>query len=280
VVYGQKMQELKFEVVVNADLCSEVEGVVAFGEFSSPKGTAVVYPDELTELTSFYADLLLGRPFPLTLATRKVARIGRLVSLALFLHRDLAVHPRMPALVAAASLVDQLRLVGLAHVDPDLARFFKFLVACLPPGLSKSEQKDRLVTAVGWIREYVLEDRLPSLPPAPATPTIFDVGTNGFVLAQSAPKVPLEDGWVELFRQGYLRGALFGLDKDGRRAVLAARKSHFLEFDLRRASEALNEVEGAMGEPAGWVTDGLWLEGPEGGTRLLIADVQKVLVRV
>lgn len=272
------MEELRFEVVIDPDVDPKVENVVAFGEFTSPEQTAVIYPDDPALLVNFYSDLILGRPFPLTLVTRIVNTIGKIVSLALFLHRDLAIHPRMTSLVAAATLVDQLRLVGLAHIDPDLARFFKFLVSYMPPGLSKDQQKDKLVTVVGWVREYILEDRLPSLPRSSPPPVVFDIGTNGFVLAHT--KSSMEDGWIELYRQGYLRGALFGSDREGRRAVLAARKSPFLSFDLKKAAEILNETERAMGEPPGWATDGLWMEGPPNGTLLLISAITSVLVRV
>lgn len=272
------MEELRFEVIIDPDLSPEIENVVAFGEFTSPNGTAAIFPDGALALTRFYGDLVLGRPFPLTLVLRKIDTIGKIVSLVLFLHRDLAIHPKMPALVAAASFVDQLKLVGLAHIDPDLARFFKFLVSYLPPTLSRSDLKKRLVTVVGWIREYLLEDRLPALPPAPPIPRILDVGTNGFVLAEG--QCPLEDGWVELFRQGYLRGALFSPDRDGRRIVMVARKSPFLDFDLRKAADILNEAEQAMGEPPDWVTDGLWLNSPPKGTLLLVSAITKVFVRI
>lgn len=272
------MEELRFEVLIDPDLDPEVENVVALGGFTTSKGTAAVYPDDRTALTNLYSDLILGRSLPLTLKARKIDTVGKLVAVALFLHRDLAIHPRMPSLIASASFVDQLQVVGLSHIDPDMARFFKFLLAYMPPDLPKSKQKDRLVTVVGWIRDFLLEDRLPSLPPAPKPPVIFEVGTNGFVLAEA--RSSLEDGWIELYRRGYLRGALFGLDKDGRRTVLAARKSPYLTFDLRKAAEVLNEAEKAMGEPPAWEADELWLEGPPQGTFLLVSAITKVLIRV
>ena len=125
-----------------------------------------------------------------------------------------------------------------------------------------------------------MEDRLPALPPEPEPPRPFDYGTNGFVLAQAAPKAPLEDGWVELYREGYLRGALFSPPEQDRRTVLVARKSPFLAFDLWKAAEVLNEAERAMGEPPGWLADELWLRGPEQGTLLLVSAITKVLIRV
>ncbi len=270
------MEELCFQVLIDPDLGPDVENVVALGEFKSPSGTAAIFPDN--SLSSFYGDLLLGRPFPLKLVTRKIDSVGKVLTLALFLHRDLAIHPKIISLVAAASLVDQLQLVGLAHIEPELTRFFQFLMAYLPPSLSKTELQNRLVTAVSWIRDYLLEDRLPALPPAPAPPRVLDIGTNGFVLAECNGS--LEDGWINLYRQGHLRGLLFGPDRKGRRMVLAARKSLFLAFDLRKAAEILNEAENAMGEPSGWATDGIWLEGPPEGTRLLLSAITQVMIRV
>ncbi len=273
------MQELQFEVLIDPDLESEVEGVVAFGDFKSPKETAIIYPADASALASFYRDLILGRPFPLSFRVRRLDSLGKLLAMALFLHRDLAIHSRMPSVVASVSFVDHMGIVGLAHVDPELSRFFKFLSSYLPSDLPKTKQMDRIKTVVEWIGEYVREDRLPSLPPKSPSPLVFDSGTDGFVLAENK-RGSMDDGWEDLFRRGYLRGALFGPDKDGRRIVLAARKSPFLAFDLRKAAEILNEAERAMNEPPEWVTDGLWMEGPKDGTLLLVSAITQVLVRV
>lgn len=272
------MEELRFQVVVDSRLDREVDGVLAFGDFVSG-GDAVVYPDDPTALSCFFLDPIQGRPYPLTLVIRSIHTVGHLVSVALFLHRDLAIHPAMPALVMAASLVDELKLAGLAHIDRDLARFFQLLEGYLPPNLSKKAQQERLGTAVGWIRQYVLDGQLPALPVEPAPPRILDVGTNGFVLAESVLKVSLESCWVELYRQGFLRGAVYGQPrKDGHRRVLVARKSTLLAFDLRKVADILNEAETAMGEPPGWVASSLWLKSDS--TLLKPEDVTKVLVRV
>lgn len=274
------MDELRFEVVIDPTLGPEVEGVVAFGEFV-PKGElAAVYADSRTALTEFYVDLLQGRPFPLKLVTREVQTIGRLVAVTVFLRRELAINPVMPGLIAAANLVDQLGLVGLAHIDRDLGRFFKLLTAYLPPNLSRKEQQIRIATTVGWVYQYVFEGQLPALPVEPEPPRPFEYGSNGFVLAEAVAGASLEDGWVELYRAGYLRGALFSPPREDRRCVLVARKSPFLAFDLRKAAEVLNEAEAAMGEPPGWLADEQWLRGPQEGTLLPIAAITQVLVRV
>jgi len=269
------VEELRFQVIVDAKVAREVDGVLAFGDFE-PGDDAVVYPDDHTALPRFFLDLIQGHPYPLTLVTRSIHTIGRLVSVALFLHRDLAIHPAMPGVVAAASLTDELGLAGLAHIERDLSRFFRLLEGYLPPNLGRKAQQERLGTAVGWVREYVLEGSLPALPVEPAPPKVLDIGTDGFVIAEGSA---LEDCWVELYRQGFLRGVVFGpARKDGRRAVLVARKSRLLPFDLRKAAEVLNEAEKAMGEPPGWLAGelGLLCEG----TLLRAEDVTKVLIRV
>jgi hypothetical protein len=269
------VEELQFEVVVNPDIQPEVENVVAFGAgFTSPEGTAAIFHD----IPTFYEELALGRPLPLALALRDVAAVGKVLAISLFLHRDLALHPKTLSLVAFADFVDRLGVVGLAHIDPDVARFFGLLTTYLPSDLSPSELRGRLVTVVGWVREYLLEDRLPAFLSAHPMPRVLDIGTNGFVLAEGVE--PLIEGWVDLYRQGYLRGVLFGPDCENRRTVLAARKSQFLTFDLRKAADILNETERAMGEVSGWVADELWLWGPRGGTQLPASAVMKVLVRV
>jgi hypothetical protein len=62
--------------------------------------------------------------------------------------------------------------------------------------------------------------------------------------------------------------------------VLAARKSSYLSLDLNKAASLLNEMETVLGEPAEWVTDGLWLRGPERGTLILPTTLLNVFVRI
>ncbi len=262
------MEELHFQVLVLDPEVPFPEDAVCFGKGAS------------FGLRGFYEDLIMGRPFPLVFATRGIRDIQTVVAISLFLHRELAINPATPNLVVAAELVDKYENAGLAHIDYDLGRFFRFVKRFLPPGLSKKELESRLVSAVAWMREYVLEGRLPAMPGEPPSPRIIDRGTNGFVVAEAPAKSRLDEVWVELFRQGFLRGVVFGATSGDRRQVLIARKSGFLTFDLARAAEIFNEAERAMGELPGWEATELWLVGPEDGTLLLPSMLLDVLVRV
>jgi len=273
-------REITLKVLIG-ELPEDVEAVHYGVEV--PDVVSYVSTGEQTALSKFYYDLLLGRPVPLAFYTSEVGGVDTMLAISLFLHRDLAVNPKFPALVAAADLVERLSVQGMAHIDRDLARFLKFLRVYLPPsGLSKREQGSRLQMVMTWIREFVMEDKLPNMPVEPEPPRVIDTGTNGFVMAEAARGADLYEGWVELYREGFLRGVLFSPPVSDRRKVLVARKSHFLEFDLRQAAEVFNEGEKAMGEPAGWVMPhgSDWLEGPEGGTLLLVSVIRDVLCRV
>lgn len=262
------MEELHFQVLVlDADVPFP-EGAVCFGAGSDLK------------LRRFYEDLIMGRPYPLVLATRGIPDLQTVLAICLFLHRDLAINPATPNLVVAAELADAYENAGLAHIDYDLGRFYRFVKRFLPPDLSKKELESRLVSVVTWVRQYVLEGRLPAMPGEPPSPRIMDRGTNGFVVAEAPAKSRLDEVWVELFRQGFLRGVVFGAASGDRRQVLIARKSAFLTFDLARAAGIFNEAEQAMGELPGWEATELWLSGPPEGTLLLPSWVIAVLVRV
>lgn len=273
------MQELKLQIVIDESLDSEVEGVVALGDFT-PKGdnplTAVYSVDDLH---IFYRDLVFGRPFPLVLVTRSLSNMGQLLAVILFLHRDLAIHPGIPGLIAAVNLMDGYGTVGLAHVDRDLSRFLKLAQAALLKASDRATQQAVLETVVGWVRAYVLEGAYPALPPLPEPPRVVDRGTDGFVFAVSTHK-DLVVGWEELYRQGFLRGVLMQQAADDRWNVLAARKSPYLSFDLKKAASILNEAEGAMGEERGWSTDGFWLKSPSEGTLILPSALLQVFLRI
>jgi hypothetical protein len=271
------MQELRLEVVIDPKLPKFVPGAVALGDFEPDKAMAVYREGDLS---GFFADLIMGRPFPLKLVVRDIHSLGTLVSIVLFLRRDVALQPAAASLVTAVNMFERWGVAGLAHVEPDLARGLLLLSNFVPSGLSRKDQEDRLALAINWIADYVLKGDLPVMPPEPEPPRVIDQGTDGFVLAEGAEGVPLEYGWIILFRQGFLRGALFSPPKNDRRLVLVAKKSLWLNLDLHRAGEIFNEAEKAMGEYPGWNADGLWLRGPQQGTLLLISAMTKVLVLV
>lgn len=229
-------------------------------------------------LTSFFEDVLLGRPLPLKFATPQI-RLDTLFAIALFLHRDLATHPAMPGLIANVDLVHRRGLAMYAHIEPDVTLFFRLLGALFPQKQSKGEQGDHLRAAITWIYEFVQNGTLPHLGPALPEPTLLELGSNGFVFA-SLSTPDLHGGWVELYRRGFLRGVLLGPSKRDRHPVLASRKSVYVDFNLSRAAEILNEMERAMGEPPEWVADELWLHGPEDGTLILVSQLVEVFVRV
>jgi hypothetical protein len=73
---------------------------------------------------------------------------------------------------------------------------------------------------------------------------VLDIGTQGFCVA-TQDETDLEAGWIELYRQGYLRGVLWGPAG----TCLVARKSTWLTFDLTSAYMAL------MGAGGEWVLE-------------------------
>jgi len=231
-------------------------------------------------LPSFYEDLLLGKALPLTFATPAVHDVDTLTAIALFLHRDLATHPATASFVYTVDFVHRLGFPSLAHIEPRLAQFLSVLRCYVPDnGVTPRELSERLTTAVKWVREYIQDGMTPSLSGTNPRVRVIDVGSNGFVLAEANA---LWDGWLELYRLGFLRGLLTEVVDQDRRRVLAARKSLYVPFNLEMAGKLLNQMELAMGEPPDWKLspDGLWLEGPSDGTLILIKHVMDVLVRV
>ncbi len=284
------MPQIEFNAKIAPDLPSIVPEAISF-ETGATRSQAAdpalfVYEHHGTEfsqadpgaLTSFFEDLILGRPLPLTFATRQIRDIDTIFALALFFDRTLAIHPAMPGIVAAADLVHRRGAAILGHIDADLGRFFRVLRSYFPEeGLSKRELGERLTKSVGWIKDF-MDGRPPVLGVPWPEVRVLDIGTNGFVLAETLGSLP--SGWVELYRKGFLRGLLVGPDRDSRRAVLVARKSTYVDFDLTTAASILNEVELTIGEMPEWRADLLWLWGPEEGTLLRITEILEILKRV
>lgn len=229
-------------------------------------------------LTCFFEDLILGRPLPLVLVTRAIQDLDTLWAIALFLHRDVALSARMPGIVAQVDMVHRRGLSLMGHLDKDFALFLRLQRAYFPTGLSQDETGNRLRIALGWIREYVADGTLPALGKPLAGAQVVERGTDGFVAAESPGD--LLEAWVSLFREGHLRGLVAGPIREGRRKVLAARKSSFCRFNLTLGARLFNDIETAMGEPASWHVEGDWLWGPAKGTMILMPHLLEVLVRI
>lgn len=237
-------------------------------------------PDDKGALPCFFEDLVLGRPMPPVFATRHIQDVDTLLAIALFLHRDLVTLPSTTGFVAVVDFVHRRGLPALAHIEEPLARFLSALRSYFPDrGLPQRELSDRIISAVGWVRDYLQEGVFAALGPAPKTAVrILDRGTGGFAVAQTNGS--RWDGWVELYRLGFLKGVLVSMHDD-RKQVLIARKSHYVPFNLAAAAQLLNQVEVAMGESPEWTVskDELWLEQPS-GTLILLKDILAIATRI
>jgi hypothetical protein len=230
-------------------------------------------------LWSFYEDVLLGRPLPEKFVTRTLENFDTLYAITLFLHRDLVTHPATPGLLASVDLAHRRGIQGLAHLAPDLVNFLVMVTLLFTRETSKKEQGEQLRTVVGWIYEHVTEDRLPHVGQQLPTATILETGTNGFVVAEGRGRLNLT--WIDLYRQGYLRGVLLGPPgKAGHREVLGSRKSVYVPFNLVQAASLLNQIEAALGQPPEWTADELWLRSPPTGTLIDIPHLMEVFLRV
>lgn len=282
--------ELTFQVLVDPSHPPITEGAVSFetgaskAQTQDPDSFAYEHhgpdfgPQDPGALTRFYEDLVLGTPMPLTMALREVSKIDTLVAVALFLHRDLPVHPSTPGLVAAVDLIHRRGPALLGHVGADLARFLQGLEMFFAPRLSKEERGERLGTAAQWVRGFILDGELPNMGPIAPSVRVLDMGTNGFVLAES--ERPGVEAWSELYRQGFLRGVVLGPQDGDFRLVQASKKSERVPFDLTRAALLLNELEGLTGGTPSWQVEGLTLFSPPEGTTLLVNYLLEVFLRV
>lgn len=277
-------------VEINADLPTVVEEAVCFETGGSRQEAADpslwVYEHhgenfgwaDPGALTCFYDDLIHGRPMPSKFVSKSLRDIDVLVAMALHASPDLVLCPNALKLVSATDLVHRRAAVGMAHVDPELTHFFRFLRGLFPRGISKKDFESHLGVAVQYIREYIMNDQLPQMGGEPEPPTILDTGSGNFVVAEAHGN--LGEAWVHLFRSGFQKGVVFSQDQAGRRHVLAGRKGPFVPFNLSQAAGLLNEVERAMGELPEWKNDALWLYGPPDGSCVLVTHVLGVLIRV
>jgi hypothetical protein len=282
--------ELQFRALIDPSFSGPVPDAVAFetgatiADLSDPGKLCYEHhgpefsPLSPGALTRFYEDLILGRPMPLDFAIRKVSDIDTVMAAALFLKRDLAIHPSAPGMVAGIDLVHRHGIACVGHLEGSLGLFLGLLRGYLPDRQGKQEAAEKLVKMVEWIHAYMLAGELPHLGMSWPEVHVLDHGTAGFVLAET--RGDLMAGWVELYRQGFLRGLLIGPDVAGRRKVVASRKSAYVAFDLGKAAFILNGLEQAMGELPDWTVEGGWLRSPGDGTLILVSHILEVLLRV
>lgn len=268
-------QELKFHVKIDPNLLGVNENMVSFDTMAEPGDRSKA---SYSSLASFYEDLILGAALPLTFGTRAVRGTATIMAIALFLHRELALAPATPGLVMLADLYNRHGQSVLAHAPKEVAKLFKRLDAMFPIGLTRDELGERVSTCVHWVRDYLLEDKLPHLGADPPSVQVLDIGSNGFVVGGC--EKPSILSWTEAYRMGFLRGVLIGPDKNARRAYVASRKSGHVGLDLEKAADLLNEIERLGGELPEWKLTGnhYLVSGLEGST-ILPSVVLDVLLR-
>jgi hypothetical protein len=229
-------------------------------------------------LSRLFEDMALGAKLPTTFATHGIRDIDTVFAMALFLNRDLVFVPGMVDLVAQVDLVHRRGVPMLGHLDQWMVTFIRFVRAYFPEKLTKIEIGKRIGEVSVWIRDIATEGAWPATGKALPQVRVIDRGTDRFVVAQS--EGDLVEAWVVLFSMGFLRGVLTGPEVDGRRQVVATRKSGFVSLDLAKAAILLNQFESAMSERAEWKCTGDWLFGPPKGTLLTIAHMLEIFLRV
>lgn len=229
-------------------------------------------------LTCLFEDLAMGRPTPAAFVVNKVGDVDTLVAATLFLYRHLVMHPRTAGLVGQVDFVHRRGFPFLAHLDDGLGRFIRLLRGHFPDGLTAQQVTDRLPRAIEWVRSYMETEALPSLGALFPTPTVLDTGPDGFVVGETTGSLP--EAWIELYRQGYYQGVLFGARVDTLLPVLVSRKSAFVPLALEQAAFILNEIEVSLGGQPQWKVSGDWLWGPPKGSLILATEVVRQVLRV
>jgi hypothetical protein len=165
----------------------------------------------------------------------------------------------------------------LSHLDPTISGFLRSFNRFFPEKLSKLERGERIATAVQWIREYLVDGRIPSLGGQLPDVRVIDIGTNGFVLAETLN--PSVEAWEVLYRRGFLRGLLIGPEVDGSRPVLASRKNVRAWSTLPQCIPFLNDLDSISGGDPEWRQEGDNLRSPSVGTKILVSHLLEVFLR-
>jgi hypothetical protein len=281
------VEELRFQVTVDSEVPTLNKETVCFETGANPQQVGPgVYEhhgdgfDQFTPgaLTRLFEDLILGTRLPLTLSTTELRAPDTILAIALFLDRSLLILPATPGLVYGVDLAHRFGPQLLSHLDPIVSGFFKAFPRFFTPNLTKRESGDRITLMVKWIHEYLTEGNTPNLGGMAPEVRVLDVGTNGFVLAESLSLT--FDAWEVLYRDGYLRGILLGPEVEGRRLLLASRKSERSWEGLPKTVPFLNELEALSGGVPEWQYTGDFVYSPPVGTTILVSHLLKVFLGI
>ncbi len=281
------MEPLKFQVVVDPELPSLMDNTVCFetGARKDQLKTGVYehHGDGFDSrspgaLTTLFEDLICGIPFPLSFSTRSVNGPDTLLAITLFMNRDVLLNPATLGLVYGVDLVHRFGPSMLAHLDPTIAGFLRSFNKFFPDTLSTAGRGERIATAVQWIREYLIDGRIPNIGDPLPDVTVIDVGTNGFVLART--NRPSIEAWEVLYRAGHLRGVLVGSPVDDSTPVLVSRKSEGAWPDLPRCIQFLNDLESISKGVPEWKFEDNFVRSPPVGTKVLVSHLLEVFLRI
>jgi hypothetical protein len=281
------MEDLQFQVIVDPGQPALIDNTICFetGARSSQVGPMVYehHGEDFSmrstgALTQFFEDLICGTPLPLTFTTHEVKGPDTILAITLFLNRDLALNPATLGLVYGVDLVHRFGPSMLAHLDPTIAGFLRSFNKFFPDTLSKIDRGERIGTAVQWVREYLIDGRIPNIGSPLPDVRVLDIGTNGFVLAETSK--PSVEAWETLYRLGHLRGVLIGDPIEDSRHILCSRKSERAWPNLSHCIPFLNDLDTISGGVSGWRMEGDFIHSPTVGTKILVSHLLEVFLRI
>ena len=281
------MEELQFNVTIDPGQPALVEDTICFetGARIDQVGPGVYehhgegFDSRSTgALTRFFEDLICGTAFPLKFMTHGLRGPDTVLAITLFLNRDLALNPATVGLVYGVDLVHRFGPSMLAHLDPTIAGFLRSFNKFFPETQSKIEQGERLSTAVLWIRGFLIDERIPNIGQPLPEVRIIDIGTNGFVLAETSK--PSIEAWEALYRLGYLRGVLIGTPVEDSTHILVSRKSERAWPNLPHCIPFLNDLDSISGGVPEWRSEGAYVYSPAVGTKILVSHLLEVFLRI
>jgi hypothetical protein len=281
------MEELQFQVLIDPGQPALVADTICFetGARGSQVGPLIYdhHGEDFDQrspgaLTQFFEDLICGTPLPLRFITHEVRGPDTILAITLFLNRDLILNPATLGLVYGVDLVHRFGPSMLAHLDPTISGFLRSFNKFFPNTLSKVDRGERIGVSVQWIREYLIDGRIPSIGSPLPEVRVIDVGTNGFVLAETSK--PSIEAWEALYRLGHLRGVLIGDSIGDSIPILVSRKNERAWPNLPHCIPFLNDLDAISGGVSEWGMEGDFLHSPSVGTKVLVSHLLEVFLRI